>query len=193
MKPSQKHCRYIRNNQYFDFLSPETHEYDIEMIAHSLSKLCRYNGYTDEFYSVAQHSVLVSNILDEELAFSGLMHDASESLTGDMASPFKALLPDFKYYEDRITAAINNYFGLPNPIPKEVMHADLVVLRTEARDVIDLSHEDFMASDNWAIAHHLDPLPEKIIPLPHKQAMQMFLDQYEKLSNLHQNSLLFAA
>lgn len=193
MNTGSKHSQYTRKNRYFDFKNPESHEFDIELIAHSLSNLCRYNGYTNDFYSVAQHSVLVSSILGDDLALSGLMHDASESMTGDMASPFKSLLPDFKFYEQKIESAICKYYSLPHPIPKEVMHADLVILRTEVRDLLDLSEEDFMSSPNWAVAHHLDPIPEIIIPLQPKAAMQMFMDQYEKLSELQHNASMALA
>ena len=40
----------------------------IEDIAHALGNICRFNGHVNEFYSVAEHCIHVSNILDNEHA-----------------------------------------------------------------------------------------------------------------------------
>ena len=44
----------------FYILDPRPQDVDIVDIAHALSLLTRFTGHTREFYSVAQHSVLVS-------------------------------------------------------------------------------------------------------------------------------------
>lgn len=44
----------------------------IEDIAQHLSNICRIGGATHQFYSVAQHSILVSEPLPVELQFTGL-------------------------------------------------------------------------------------------------------------------------
>ena len=67
-------------------------------IAHSLAMQCRFTGHTKVFYSVAQHSVLVSKLLerrgcDHATVLWGLMHDAAEAyLVGDVATPVKKSL-----------------------------------------------------------------------------------------------------
>ena len=42
-----------------DLINPTREMVDIEDIAHSLSMICRYNGHCRDFYSVAEHSVMV--------------------------------------------------------------------------------------------------------------------------------------
>src|ERR1700683_336889 len=73
----------------FYVLDPRPSDVRIEDIAHSLSLQCRFNGHVKNFYSVAQHSVLVSERCDPADALYGLLHDASEAYIGDMSAPLK--------------------------------------------------------------------------------------------------------
>lgn len=75
-----------------DLRNPTEDSIDINDIANSLSKLCRFNGQTNRFYSVAQHSVLVSKLVEPEYAREALMHDSPEAYIGDVTSPLKYLL-----------------------------------------------------------------------------------------------------
>jgi hypothetical protein len=100
------------SGKFFDILKPEEYEYDIEEIATALSNLCRYTGHVNTFYSVAEHSVLVSRIVPERLALAGLLHDASEAYLGDVSSPLKKLLPEYKRIEDRVQRAIEELLDL---------------------------------------------------------------------------------
>ena len=111
-------------------------------IAHALSNLCRFNGHVKRFYSVGEHSLYVSALLDSskygnsrELQRWGLMHDAAEAYLGDMVRPIKQKMPEFEAIEDRLLRRIAGRFGLVWPIPPEVFDADEIMLATEFRDL----------------------------------------------------------
>ena len=163
-----------QSGTYFPLLAPESALYGINDIAHALANTCRFGGHTREFYSVAQHSVLVSSIVPPEFALEGLLHDASEAFVGDVALPLKQLLPDYKAIEERIQADISERYGLRFPFPPEVKHADLVALATERRDLMP-------NEDTWAIIEDIEPLKYGPQPLHPTSAKLMFLDRFDEV------------
>ena len=144
--------------RWFNVLDPKPTDIDIRDIAHALSLQCRFTGHTREFYSVAQHSVLVASNCPLEDGLYGLLHDASEAYLSDIARPIKRH-PNFKkFYEDaekKLQDAIYMHFELdPDIVPLSVHEADNVLLRTEARDLMP---------DSFPI-YPGDTLIEEIIP-----------------------------
>lgn len=106
----------------WSILDPAPEDVDIRDIAAGLSRACRYNGQLVEecdFLAVSEHSTLlarwaVANGLASwrEDAMAILLHDASEAFLGDLVTPLKKLIPDFKRIEDRTQAVIMRGFGL---------------------------------------------------------------------------------
>lgn len=105
-------------------LSPRAEDIDPLDIAHALSLLCRYNGHVDRFYSVAEHCVLMSrwiadqiDTIDDEqahlLSLEALLHDATEAYMGDMIRPLKLSMPAYKNAEALVQMEVWQRFDLP--------------------------------------------------------------------------------
>jgi hypothetical protein len=165
----------LSSGRYFDFTKPTP--LTIEEVAHALSNICRFTGHSNQFYSVAQHSVLVSMLLPQPFKLWGLLHDAVEAVVGDMASPLKRLLPEYKALEDRVERVILASFGLDvDSKPPEVKQADLVALRTEQRDLMPAS------GGLWTSLQGIEPsLDFRIHPHGPEEARHGFLARYRML------------
>jgi hypothetical protein len=132
-------------------LYPKAASIDINDIAHHLALINRFGGATRQPYCVAQHSMLVAEILKvaghpPRTQLYGLLHDAKEFVIGDVMSPVKVALfgttgfpTDLDELEGEIDLAIYERFGLPEPREKDlqaVAQADHVALATEWRDLM---------------------------------------------------------
>ena len=160
----------------FYIRDPRPEEINILDIAHALSNQCRFNGHCLEFYSVAQHSILVSRTCEPENALWGLLHDAAEAYCGDIVRPLKVDMPLYNDVESRLVDCVVAKFELtPELQPEDVTKADNIALRTEKRDIISNEPRP------WRIAH-LKPLDEKIICLPPFEAKAAFLQRFLELT-----------
>lgn len=106
----------------------------IEDIAHSLSLINRFNGHTIFPISVAQHSVFVSRLCEEQgEGLEGLLHDAAEAYLGDVTKWLKQT-PEMKAFrdaEDSAQTEIANRFGISEKMSELVDWADRVMVRWE--------------------------------------------------------------
>lgn len=112
-------------------LDPRPEEIDINDIAWALSMQCRFAGHVTRFYSVAEHSILVSQLVPAADALWGLLHDATEAYLQDLVQPLKADMPEYRAHEDRLMACIAEQFGLPGEMPRSVKEIDRRMLFTE--------------------------------------------------------------
>jgi len=87
---------------------------DLFDIARGLSHVCRFAGQLPRFYSVAQHSVMVGDLLPDDLKLYGYLHDGAEAFIGDLSRSIKHdhRMYAFRNMEDRILRVIAYRFGL---------------------------------------------------------------------------------
>jgi hypothetical protein len=86
----------------------------VEEISRGLANTLRFSGQLGNL-TVAQHSLLVARIAKHRKQSSrqqliGLLHDASEAYLGDIPTPLKMLLPDYRALEARVMEAIYTRF-----------------------------------------------------------------------------------
>lgn len=101
----------------------------IELVARNLSRICRYVGNGRHFYSVAEHSVVLSHRVPPEYARDALFHDATEIFLGDLHSLLKKMMVqngdnfyatlESKLYEDVIAPKFGVLPEVPGPVHKE--------------------------------------------------------------------------
>lgn len=126
----------------------------IEDIAHQLAQVNRFCGATKRPYSVAEHSLLVSELAQRDgrsavVQFAALMHDAHEIYTNDVSSPAKAAINlrsvqsggtlAWKQFEREHEETVRRHFGLLTVFSSHrlvLQEFDLVALATERRDLL---------------------------------------------------------
>lgn len=159
----------------FDVFNPDPDLICVEDIAHALSNQCRFTGHVQAFYSVAQHSVLVSD-LAMDFPLYGLLHDASEAYLTDVASPIKHH-PEFEFYrkvEAKLQDVIYRRFGLYPVTPPSVKEADGMALRMEAQQMMGPLKVD----GDW----NSGPVKKELImPLHSTIAEKLFLRAFKAL------------
>lgn len=162
-------------------VAPHAADVCIEDVAHTLSNICRFGGHTSRFYSVAQHSVMVSKHVPGPLAIYGLLHDAPEAYVGDMIRPLKEQVPQFAKIEEAVWRAVLQRFDLAHPTPalwQYVKDADNKALVTERRDLLPRQN-----STNWREDEQgVEPYPDKIRALPPYEARVEFMVRWRELT-----------
>lgn len=154
-----------------DFLVPRVESINIRNIARALSNTCRFAGQIEQFYSVAQHSVLVSNLVPREHALQGLLHDGAEAYCHDITTPLKKLLLDYQEIEARVWVKVAERFGVPILLHPSVKEADALALTVEDRDIRHLPESIAAAA--------VSSFP--IIPLPPDRAHVVFMNRWDDI------------
>lgn len=176
-KPSGRTAIVTASGFVLDLARPDATGLPVEDIARALAYQPRWCGATRLFYSVAEHSVLVSRLVPPALAYHGLWHDAVEAISGDWPSPMKVLLgrDEVKRKLAPLEAAFQRRFGYRANLA-EVKKADLVAMATELRDLLPPA---------WMEWGHLPPpAPAPIEPVGPERAYAQFLDRHDELTGL---------
>lgn len=168
---------------FFPF-DPRVEAIDILDIAHALAMQVRYNGHCKQFYSTAQHSVLVASKAPPHLALRALMHDAAEAYTGDLIRPIKKHpeMAVFAWVEETIERAICAKFDLPFPImtPEIKRLDDRIILDERDQVMSQMLIEAVKLFGDWPISG--EPLGVTIDPWPPEVAREKFLNAFDEYS-----------
>ena len=161
---------------------PDPSQLDAADIGPALANQCRFGGHSRVFYSVAQHSVIVSQLVeqrggDTEDVFAALMHDATEAYLGDMPHPLKhrsTLGASFRSAEDHLEQVIRDRFRIKAHVP-EIKLVDRALLATERRA---FSAENW----HWPELEGVEPLDLELTAWSPDEAAQAFAQRYSELT-----------
>lgn len=164
--------------KHFYPLDPKQDAICIEDIAYHLANINRYTGAGHQYLSVAQHCVLVSELVPRKYALWGLLHDASEAYMNDLNKAVKSqreLLP-YKAIENIVIAAIVKKFGLyPLIEPKAVKKVDKRICINEMRALWPRKHWPDKVKNGTPFAIEVDEWSPSY-------AEYIFLHRYTELS-----------
>ena len=155
-------------------LDPDPELMRIEDVAHHLSNICRFTGACRFHYSVAQHSVLVSQAVYEKYGLWGLLHDAAEAYLADVSAPVKPAFPEWKEAEERILKVVAGKYGLPWPMPHAVKRADGAMAVVEW----DVLMKGSLAETRYA---KVRPAQVHVARMTPEQAERWFLQRFGEL------------
>lgn len=162
-----------------DLEQPRPEDVDIRDIACGLSKICRFTGQLPEFYSIAQHSLFVAELVPARLKKAALLHDASEAFLTDISRNLKhsPFMDGYRLLEDRWRAAIEEQYGLAlAPADRqELKYADdlaaiyeRVTVRKQRtwqyhglQEIVDASAEGWVRSPRLDLLRLAEGIPEE--------------------------------
>lgn len=192
----------MRSGRYYHYGS-DANFVSVKDIADHLSKINRFAGATSEFYSVAQHSVFVSELVeddggDAETIKRALFHDAHEALMSDLPTPFHRYvvskmktfvlerygeITDFdaiKITKDEMDRDIFRSIGLSAATPLDqkqaIKRADNIALVTEAAQLVN-------SSAHWLREVGVEASTRVLIPLSPEAAKHDFLRRYREIES----------
>jgi hypothetical protein len=122
--------------------------YDIGV---GLGRMPRFAGQVGWFYPVLSHTLTVADLLPEEHRLYGLLHDAQESILGDVPTTWKtdAARSMEEDLLERITLSIGIDWPWPDNAREAVKRADAAALAGEAHALGHVEAERWWPVDEW--------------------------------------------
>jgi len=159
--------------------APDPNEIVIEDIAQALGNQCRFGGHCSAFYSVAQHSCLLADLIggDAPTQLWALLHDGAEAYLVDLPHPLKhhsSLGESFRAVEEPLAAVILARFGLSSMPPPGLKQMDRALLAAEKRVLAAPGWE-------WPELADVEPVDLVIEPWLPARAAAEFLERFECL------------
>ena len=164
----------------------------IDDIAHSLSLICRFNGQCLQFYSVAEHSIIVADLVHREIynlsaelyeggdakvkktCLAALLHDGAEAYIGDIVRGLKQQ-DQYKYIrevEKQIMGMIVTKYNCSPADWDLIKYMDNVMLATEAKVLMPSSGKGWYLPETALRAMPVLPADTTV--------EQLFLDRFEE-------------
>lgn len=173
---------WTHSGRIVDLLNFKPEDFNIEDGSLGLGNLCRYNGQSVFYYSVAEHCIIASEIATSDTLFDILreagvepdfkrypnssdkgswlswlrlellIHDIVEAWTGDLVGPLKPHLPRFVEIENRILSTILELHNLPPVLSPEAKAVDAWLLKEEMRVLFPMHQK----THEHFLSHHIN-------------------------------------
>ena len=184
----------LRSGVYLDLADPDCTRISPVDIAAGLRQF-RFAAQTEQPYTIAQHSLLVLDLVEREagpamgemdtehlrhLRRCALLHDAAEAFIHDITLPLKCQLPGYKCIEAEFERRFADAFDLRWTRARHeiVKRADLKALAIEAGDLLG-------CVDRWPVLEGIDRFALRDIHIDRvwspAEAEARFLDAFEQL------------
>lgn len=178
-------CVFLKHGGFLDLANPDPADINIYDIASGLAGEQRWAGQCNGFYSVAQHSVFVMDLVPDRHKLAALLHDAGEYLWGDIPSPGKRVCREIKIHEKRLLAAVGSKWGLTldDFAHSTVKRADKIAAMTERRDITNIPEDA-----EWPGYEGIKPAAQKIGKLlTPSEARALFFQEFQRVLKLHED------
>lgn len=175
----------LYTGRHFYPLQPRKEDITVVDIAHSLSRLARYGGHLEDFYSVGEHSVYCYEIakqlnLTPLQQMYTLMHDASESIVNDVVTPLKQHIPLYKDIEHNVMNVIWDMIGVPHPTEEDYEQVKLIDSTLLVNEMNQLGKRQ----DTPNVSHHDTIKVDFSKKRTMKETKEAFLEAYNQLEDV---------
>lgn len=170
------------SGDYVSLVEPVGNAFKISDIAHTLSQICRAGGRTRQFYSEAQHSVLLSQLVQVEYRLQALLHNAAAAYCGAVVEQMKdqERMGPYRAFELAMQERLFEAFGVVPTANSNaaIEHAYLQMRASERRDL--------MAPDTtpWPSLAGVLPRQASISPQMPITAEAMYLKRFKELTGV---------
>ena len=167
-----------------NLFNPNPDDISIHDIACSLSKICRFGGNINHFYSVAQHACLVAWLAPPQLSQAALMHDAAEAYCGDVIRPLKSML-GYKYaeIEEKMLRAIFTRFSIDYDQLARIKQYDDHALEMEEQSLFN-NKELFQKTIAFQSSCYIKTSKSPTWNWEHQYARKAFLETFQHIPKL---------
>lgn len=151
----------MSNGQEVALQYPRESDICIEQIAHHLACINRFTGAAARPYSVAEHSLLVADIVRDQFQlgahaqFCALMHDAHEAITNDVSTPSKTRIgPGWDMFEGEFAQLVAARFRMRTMLAKfcrEIRAADRMALYIERHQLLPSHQPNGQPCTPWPV------------------------------------------
>lgn len=146
------------------FKAENPESFRIEDIAHALSQQCQYGGAARQFFSLAQHAVMCTWRVPDELKYDALMIHASKAYLVDLPRPLKLRLSEYVFSERKLMRRLAKHFRFTYPFHPEVIQAtdylyaleyEMLILGKKVRVMDEKGWEPIKAETNFLATYYM--------------------------------------